>query len=70
MIYYPFLIAWLVIYFTPAQHMIQKLPSAIVDFLTCFKCLSFWLTFFCTFDLINAILAALLATVYDKYINS
>lgn len=65
------LIAWFVTHFEPVQELLQKLYlinriEKLVDVITCFKCLSFWLVLIGTWDVFLAIVASLIAHLYDS----
>jgi hypothetical protein len=42
-----------------------KYLELIGDIITCFKCLTFWLTLICTLDIFLSIFMALIASIYD-----
>ena len=80
------LIAWWWVNFTPWQNLlkrfiypliypkdckpIRKWQEYIIEALGCFKCQSFWWTLIISQDIFAAILAALIAYTYDKFMNS
>ena len=77
------LLAWFLIHFEPLEkvrfNIAEKLCNInlqqLAKVITCFKCLSFWLTLgigltvYKDFFIIEAILAALLAELYEHFIN-
>lgn len=69
-----FLVAW----FLTENDYIQEKFERIYDFkyfelvgdiITCFKCLTFWLTLICTLDVFLSIFMALIASTYDYIIK-
>lgn len=71
----PLLIAWLVKYFTPLQNLIFKYikNQTILQAVTCFKCLSFWITIIFTlttqFSLYPAIINSIIAYIFERIDN-
>jgi hypothetical protein len=79
------LIAWWWTNFEPLQNFLRKKikpliygkacntpewRATIADALSCFKCMSFWITLGVTLDPFSAILAAFFAYSYDKIFSS
>lgn len=65
-----FLASWLWTYHDYIQYFVLRLPTFISDLLSCFKCVSFWVVLIGTFDIWNAITCAIIATIYDRFINA
>lgn len=70
-------LAWLWVYFTPLQNLIDKLYKRLPDnwiqttrtYLGCFKCVTFWSTLFVTQDVVLAAALAMIAMAYNNYIK-
>lgn len=65
-----FLVAWFIIHFEPIELLVRQLPTWLTDILLCFKCLSFWMVFFITFDFYYAIAGSIIATIYMRYVDN
>lgn len=70
-----FLIAWFLVYFEPYQAFLSTYIkpynpySYINTALSCFKCNAFWITLIYSQNIFEAILASLLAFVFDRLNN-
>ena len=76
----PFFIAWFAAHFTPLQLLIDKLYDKLPcswnslyqtrEYLSCFKCLSFWITLGMTHDLITAMAFSMIAYTWTRWISN
>ena len=71
--------AWLVVNFSPIQNFIDKIIKPpfknlgfnyIAESFSCLKCLSFWVVLAFSWSMYTAILAAIIAYLFDKIFNS
>ena len=46
----------------------NPIASFFLEHLACFKCFSFWMTLFVTFDIFSALAVSFIAHLYDTYI--
>lgn len=73
----PLFIAWFAAHFTPIQSLIDKLfnylPKSLKsyrEYLSCFKCLSFWITLGMTFNPILAMAFSMGAYTYTRIMDN
>ena len=72
------LISWLMTHFEPLQNLIDlifknysnnKFIMLFYNAITCFKCISFWITLIVTFNIYAAIINSIIAYTYIKIIK-
>ena len=71
----PLLIAWMIIYFEPLQSIVLKSNNKLVLKLSCFKCVSFWVSIIwmlvtLKFNIFSAIINSIIGYLFEKIDNS